>query len=107
MPIRILLADDHTVVRDGLRALLEKQPDMEVVGEAADGRDSIRLAEEQKPDVVIMDIEIDGDVATAVVGSEIADITTTYELMLVDGAWLVSCDEFNCDHLDGASPEVS
>jgi DNA-binding NarL/FixJ family response regulator len=56
MPIRILLADDHTVVRDGLRALLEKQPDMEVVGEAADGRDSIRLAEEQKPDVVFMDI---------------------------------------------------
>ncbi len=51
-----MLADDHTVVRDGLRALLEKQPDMAVVGEAADGRDSIRLAEEQSPDVVIMDI---------------------------------------------------
>jgi len=42
--IRILLADDHTVVRDGLRALLERQPDMLVVGEAADGRDSVRLA---------------------------------------------------------------
>jgi two-component system response regulator NreC len=56
MPIRILLADDHMVVRDGLRALLEKQPDMEVVGEAADGRDSVRLAEEQNPDVVMMDI---------------------------------------------------
>ncbi len=58
-------------------------------------------------DVLITDIEIDGDVATAVVGSEIADITTTYELMKVDGAWLVSCDDFNCDHLDEASPEVS
>lgn len=56
MPIRILLADDHTVVRDGLRALLEKQPDMTVVAEACDGRDSIRLAEEQSPDVVVMDI---------------------------------------------------
>ncbi len=56
MPIRILLADDHTVVRDGLRALLEKQPDMVVVAEAADGRDSVRLAEEMSPDVVIMDI---------------------------------------------------
>ena len=56
MPIRILLADDHTVVRDGLRALLEKQPDMTVVAEASDGRDSIRLAEEQSPDVVVMDI---------------------------------------------------
>jgi DNA-binding NarL/FixJ family response regulator len=56
MAIRILLADDHTVVRDGLRALLEKQPDMAVVAEAADGRDSVRLAEEQSPDVVVMDI---------------------------------------------------
>lgn len=56
MPIRILLADDHTVVRDGLRALLEKQPDIAVVAEAGDGRDSVRLAEEHEPDVVIMDI---------------------------------------------------
>ena len=56
MPIRILLADDHTVARDGLRALLERQPDMTVVAEAADGRDSVRLAEEQSPDVVVMDI---------------------------------------------------
>jgi DNA-binding NarL/FixJ family response regulator len=56
MPIRILLADDHTVVRDGLRALLEKQLDMEVVAEAADGREGVRLAEEQNPDVVVMDI---------------------------------------------------
>jgi DNA-binding NarL/FixJ family response regulator len=55
-PIRILLADDHTVVRDGLRALFEKQPDMRVVGEAADGRDAVRVAEEQSPDVIIMDI---------------------------------------------------
>jgi two-component system, NarL family, response regulator NreC len=56
MPIRILLADDHTVVRDGLRALLERQPDMAVVAEATDGRESVRLAEEQAPDVVVMDI---------------------------------------------------
>ncbi|HKE25690.1 MAG TPA: response regulator transcription factor [Bryobacteraceae bacterium] len=56
IPIRILLADDHTVVRDGLRALVEKQPDMSVIGEAADGRDTIRMAEEQSPDVIIMDI---------------------------------------------------
>lgn len=55
-PIRILLADDHTVMRDGLRALLERQPDMEVVAEAADGRDCVRLAEEQAADVIIMDI---------------------------------------------------
>jgi DNA-binding NarL/FixJ family response regulator len=54
--IRILLADDHAVVRDGVRALLEKQPDMIVVGEAADGRETVQLAEEQLPDVVVMDI---------------------------------------------------
>jgi two-component system response regulator NreC len=54
--IRILLADDHTVVRDGLRALLEKQPDMTVVGEAGDGRETVQLAGEQMPDVVVMDI---------------------------------------------------
>jgi two-component system, NarL family, response regulator NreC len=56
MTIRILLADDHIVMRDGLRALLEKQPDMTVVAEAADGRECVRLAEEQTPDVVVMDI---------------------------------------------------
>ena len=55
-PIRILLADDHAVVRDGLRALIEKQSDMAVVAEAADGRECVRLAEEQSPDVVMMDI---------------------------------------------------
>jgi two-component system response regulator NreC len=56
MPIRILLADDHAVVRDGVRALLEKQTDMAVVAEAADGREAAQLAEELLPDVVVMDI---------------------------------------------------
>jgi DNA-binding NarL/FixJ family response regulator len=55
-PIRILLADDHTVVRDGLRALLERESDMTVVAEAADGRDSVHLAETESPDVVVMDL---------------------------------------------------
>jgi len=50
------LADDHTVVRDGLRALLERQSDMQVVGEAADGRDCVKLADEPTPDVIVMDI---------------------------------------------------
>jgi len=56
MAIRILLADDHEVVRDGVRALLEKQPDMLIVGEAADGREAARLADELAPDVVVMDV---------------------------------------------------
>ena len=54
--IRILLADDHPVVRDGLRALLEREADMAIVAEASDGREAVRLAEEQAPDVVVMDV---------------------------------------------------
>jgi len=56
MLIRILVADDHAIVRDGIRSVLEQQPDMSVVAEAADGRECVRLAEELAPDVVIMDI---------------------------------------------------
>jgi two-component system, NarL family, response regulator NreC len=56
MPIRILLADDHTVMRSGLRLLLERQPNLTVVGEAADGRQAVELAASEKPDVVVMDI---------------------------------------------------
>jgi DNA-binding NarL/FixJ family response regulator len=55
-PIRILLADDHTIMRDGLRSLLEHQPDMEVVAEAGDGRECVQLASQHSPDVVIMDV---------------------------------------------------
>ena len=54
--IRILIADDHTVVRDGLRALLERQPDMEVVAEAGDGRECVQLAEKHLPDLIMMDV---------------------------------------------------
>jgi two-component system response regulator NreC len=55
-PLRILLADDHTVVRNGLRLILQQQPDFQVVGEASDGREAVRLAESEQPDVVVMDI---------------------------------------------------
>ena len=54
--IRILLADDHGVVRKGLRYLLQKSPDMQVVGEAADGREAVAMALELNPDVVVMDV---------------------------------------------------
>lgn len=56
MSIRVLLADDHGVVRQGLRALLEKSDEIEVIGEVSDGREAVRLAQELQPDVIVMDI---------------------------------------------------
>src|SRR5438270_8611562 len=56
MPIRILLADDHTVMRNGLRLLLERQANLEVVGEASDGREAVEMAASDRPDVAVLDI---------------------------------------------------
>ena len=54
--IRIILGDDHSVIRRGLRLVLEQQRDFEVVGEASDGREAVGLAEEHKPDIAVLDI---------------------------------------------------
>ncbi|MBV9744740.1 MAG: response regulator transcription factor [Acidobacteriia bacterium] len=65
--IRILLADDHAVVRQGFKMILEAQPDMEIVGEAGNGREAVDLTEKLKPDVVVMDVampELNGIEAT-------------------------------------------
>ena len=59
-PVRVLLADDHALVRAGIRALLEKLPWVEVVGEAGDGRELLELVRQQQPDVVLMDISMPG-----------------------------------------------
>ena len=56
--IRILLADDHPVVRDGLVAILSTQPDFDVVGEAGNGRSAIQLVQELKPDLILLDLEM-------------------------------------------------
>ena len=60
LPIRILITDDHGVIRAGLRALLSGLPEIEVVGEAVDGRDTLRKAVELNPDIVIMDLSMPG-----------------------------------------------
>lgn len=59
-PIHIMLADDHTLVRAGIRALLEKLPEVKVVGEASDGREVLNLVKTLRPDVVLMDIAMPG-----------------------------------------------
>jgi DNA-binding NarL/FixJ family response regulator len=58
--IRVLLADDHAVLRAGLRALLSAEPDMDVVGEAGDGEETVRQAELLRPDVIVLDIAMPG-----------------------------------------------
>ena len=56
--LKVVLADDHAVVREGLRALIDRQADMEVIGEAADGRTAVDIAIRLKPDVVVMDLSM-------------------------------------------------
>ena len=60
MEIRILLADDHVVLRSGLRLLLDAQPDFKVVGEASDGREALKLAADLKPDLILLDLTMPG-----------------------------------------------
>ena len=77
MSTRILLADDHKITRQGLRSLLEKQKDMEVVAEADNGRSAVRLAAELAPDIVIMDVtmpDLNGIEATKQILAKSPDI---------------------------------
>jgi DNA-binding NarL/FixJ family response regulator len=76
MAIRTLIADDHSVVRQGLRMFLSLDAEIEIVGEAANGADAVRLARELKPDVVLMDLlmpGVDGIAATEMIRREVPD----------------------------------
>lgn len=94
MAIRILLADDHSVVREGLRMFLGRDPELLVVGEANDGAEAIQLARQLRPDVVLMDLlmpVLDGIAATATIHQELPEteviaMTSVLESATVIGA---------------------
>ena len=76
MTIRVLIADDHTVVRQGLRMFLELDPELEIVGEAKNGVEALELTREHSPDVVLMDLlmpEMDGVAATRAIRDEMPE----------------------------------
>jgi two-component system, NarL family, response regulator LiaR len=82
--IKLLLADDHAVVREGTRQLLENEPDMEIVGEAGDGEEAVRLVKQLKPDVIIMDVsmpKLSGIEAT----KQIKDISPSSIVLILTG----------------------
>ena len=94
MAIRVLIADDHSVVREGLRRFLGRDPELTVVGEASDGAEAVELARQLHPDVVLMDLlmpVMDGIAATAAIRKELLEtevvaLTSVLESTAVIGA---------------------
>jgi RNA polymerase sigma factor (sigma-70 family) len=87
MPVSVLIADDQALVRTGLRAILETQPDLTVVGEALDGRDAVDLVRRRRPDVALMDIKmpgLDGLEATRRIVAEAGEATAVLVLTTFD-----------------------
>jgi DNA-binding NarL/FixJ family response regulator len=83
--LRVIVADDHPVVREGLRAMLDAEPDLEVVGEAASGAEAVALAARLRPDVVLMDLRMPGTDGVTATGEIVATgdarvlVVTTYD----------------------------
>jgi DNA-binding NarL/FixJ family response regulator len=92
MPIRILLADDHSVVREGLRMFLSRDPELEVIGEASDGAEAVELAKQLRPDVVLMDVlmpVMDGITATVEIRRDLPDTEVIALTSLLDDTSVV------------------
>jgi NarL family two-component system response regulator LiaR len=86
MTVRLLITDDHDVVRQGLRLYLKRDPELEVVGEAADGEEAVQLARSLRPDVVLMDLlmpRMDGIEATEAIRTELP----RWRLLLSPASW--------------------
>lgn len=80
--LRVLLVDDHNLFRSGVRALLSRQPDIEVVGEAADGLDGVKQARQLQPDVVLLDLDMPGVSGRDAVQTMVRELPQTRVLML-------------------------
>ncbi len=92
MTLRILLADDHEIVRQGLRSLIASQPDIEVVAEASTGREAVRCARRHSPDIIIMDIsmpDLNGMDATSLCMEEAPDVKVIALSMHSDSHYVI------------------
>lgn len=90
-PARLIIADDHALLRSGIRSMLAGEPDLEVVGEAADGQEALELCRRLKPDLVLMDVrmpKMDGLAATRAIKEELPNVSVVMVTMQDDPDYL-------------------
>ena len=92
-PLRLLLVDDHSIVREGLRALLDDEESMQIVGEAADGSEALEVTRQLRPDVVLMDLKMPGLPAADAIRTIRAQYPATHVLVLTSYAEELQVEE--------------